>query len=395
MHKKVYLDAAATTYLKSEVLQEMLPMFDTNYGNSSSLHKIGRDAVAVVDEARDKIAKAIGSDDGEIYFTSGGTEANNWAIRGLAYANKHKGNHIITTKIEHPSVLESFRALEREGFEVTYLDVDNTGLIKFADLLRYLKEGTILVSIMIANNEVGTIQHLNAISKTVKEKGAIFHTDAVQAMGAIKINVDDLGIDAMTISAHKLYGPKGIGALFLRKGVKIDSLLKGGSQEKGKRAGTVNTPAVAGFGKAVELAVRDMDVNSKKLINLKNYFYNQVILKIDDVHFNGHKTQNVPHIINLSFEGIEGESILALLDMRGVSVSTGSACSSASLQKSHVLGAMGVDVLVAQGAVRFSFPISITKSDLDYVVDQLAEVVEKLREISPIKNKNKSKKRKK
>ena len=385
MERKVYLDSASTTYVNSEVLHEMLPMFNSNFGNSSSLHAFGRHAMEKVDNARITIAKSINAKPSEIYFTSGGTEANNWAIRGLAYANRSKGNHIITSKIEHHSVLDECKQLEKEGFRVTYLDVDETGLVKLADLMHYLCDDTILVSIMAANNEVGTIQHLKALSLTCKEKeGVIFHTDCVQAFSHIMIDVEELGIDALTISAHKIYGPKGIGALYVKKGIKIDNLIMGGNQEKNKRGGTLNVPAIVGFGKAVELATRDMHAVNTKLKMLRDYLQNEIQTKIPGVKYNGHIAQRLPHILNVSFECIEGESILMMLDMEGICVSTGSACTSGSLEPSYVLEAMGVSQEISNGTIRFSISKATTKEDIDYTVEKLIKIVEKLRAISPL-----------
>lgn len=394
MKRKVYCDAAATTYVGAEALMEMMPIFDTVYGNANSLHTYGRDAAAVLDKARDRVASAINAKANEIYFTSGGTEANNWAIKGLAYANSEKGNHIITSAIEHPSILQSCKELEKEGFKVTYLPVDNCGFVSLSKLLHYLDNDTILVSIMAANNEVGTIQHLNAIARTVKERGILFHTDAVQATGSIALNMKDIVVDAMTISSHKLYGPKGIGALYVKKGTKIKSLITGGSQEYSKRAGTVNVPAAVGFGKAIEVAVRDMRPNSEKLRQVRDYFVKKLTSKIDNVYLNGHNVQRLPHVTNLSFEYIEGESIMLMLDLEGVAVSTGSACSAGDLTQSHVLRAMGVTPELANGAIRFSFTRSISKEDVDYIVEKLEVIVERLRAISPLTKKTKKKKKK-
>jgi len=385
MERKVYLDSASTTYVNSEVLHEMLPMFNSNFGNSSSLHFYGRHANEKVDHARIAIAKAINAKPSEIYFTSGGTEANNWAIRGLAYANRSKGNHIITSKIEHHSVLDECKQLEKEGFRVTYLDVDETGMVKLADLMHYLCDDTILVSIMAANNEVGTIQHLKALALTCKEKeGVVFHTDCVQAFSHIAINVEELQIDALTISAHKIYGPKGVGALYVKKGVKIDNFIIGGNQERSKRGGTLNVPAIVGFGKAVELATRDMHAVNTKLKMLRDYLQNEIQTKIPGVKFNGHSFQRLPHILNMSFECIEGESILMMLDMEGIYVSTGSACTSGSLEPSYVLEAMGISQEISNGTIRFSISKATTKEDIDYTVEKLIKIVEKLRAISPL-----------
>ena len=387
MEKRIYLDNAATTYVSSEVLNEMLPCFNTIYGNSSSLHSFGRDAMAIVDRAKDRIAKAINAEkSNEIYFTSGGTEANNWAIKGIAYANRDKGNHIITSAIEHDSIIESCNALRREGFRVTFLPVDENGLVNIADLMHFIDKETILISIMAVNNEIGTIQNVKAIAKTAHENGIIFHTDAVQGIGALKFDVQDMEIDLMSMSAHKIYGPKGIGALYIRNGIKIEDLIDGGNQERGKRGGTTNVPAIAGFGKAVEIANRDLVVNQQKLRAIRNYFLEQVFEKIPNVKLNGHPLQKIQGTVNLSFDFIEGESLLMLLDMNGIAVSTGSACTSGSLEPSHVLKALGLSNELAQGSIRFSFGKAITKKEVDYVVEKLVESVEKLRNISPIKD---------
>ena len=393
MERRVYLDNAATTYVSGEVLNEMLPCFNAVFGNSSSLHSFGREAQSIVDRARDRIAKAINAEkSNEIYFTGSGSEANNWAIKGLARANKSKGNHIIVSAIEHDSIIESCKELEQEGFEITYLSVDQTGIVSLAELLHYIRPETILISVMSVNNEVGTIQNIKAFAKTAHENGIIFHTDAVQAIGALKMDVQDMEIDAMTMSAHKIYGPKGVGALYLKNGIRIESLISGGNQERGKRGGTVNVPAVAGFGKAIEIAVRDLSVNQQKLKAIRTYFLEKIEEKIPYIYLNGHPQQKIQSIVNISFELIEGESILMLLDLEGVAVSTGSACTSGSLEPSHVLKAMGVSNELAQGSIRFSFGKSITKSDVDYVVEKLVGVVEKLRSISPLTKAGRGKK---
>ncbi len=386
MERKVYLDSASTTYVNSEVLQEMLPMFNSNFGNSNSLHFMGREAINKVDEARIKVAKAINCKANEIYFTSGGTEANNWAIKGLAYANKDKGNHIITSKIEHHSVLDACKELENEGFVVTYLNVDETGMVKLNELMENLTDNTILVSIMSANNEVGTIQYLKAIAQTCKEKeNVVFHTDAVQAFSHMKLDVNEIGIDSLTISSHKIYGPKGAGALYVKKGVKINSLIVGGNQERGKRGGTLNTPCIVGFGKAVELITRDMHSINTKLKTLRDYLQNEIQTKISNVHFNGHLHQRLPNILSLSFEGVDNESLLTMLDMEGICVGLGSACTSGVVEPSFVLKAMGLSTELSKGTIRFSLSKANSKEDIDYVVNKLITIVERLREISPIK----------
>lgn len=385
MEKKIYLDNAATTFVSGEVLNEMMPCFNALYGNSSSLHSFGRDANAIVDRARDRVMHAIGAKSPtEIYFTSGGTEADNWAIIGLARAYANKGKHIIVSQIEHHAILDACAELEKEGFEVSYAKCDKHGIVSVADILHHIRPDTTLISVMAVNNEVGTIQNLLAISKTAHERGIIFHTDAVQAIGNFKINVQDLEIDAMSMSAHKIHGPKGCGALYLKSGVRIENLISGGNQERGKRGGTTNVPAIAGFGKAIEIAVRDMVIHQKKIKSIREYFLAKVQERIPYVHLNGHPYQKVQGIVNLSFEMIEGESILMLLDLDGIAVSTGSACTSNSLEPSHVLRAMGIEDEIAQGSIRFSFGKNNSKADIDYVVDKLAAAVEKLRSISPL-----------
>ena len=386
--RKVYLDNAATTYVSNEVLTEMLPVFNTTYGNANSLHGFGREAMALLDAARDKVAAAIGADRSEIYFTSGGTEANNWALKGLAVANAKKGNCIITSKIEHHSVIETCKNLEEMGFKVIYLDVDKNGLVSIPDLLHYIDDKTILVSIMAANNEIGTVQNLQTIAKIAHEKGVIFHTDAVQAIGAVSIDVKVMGLDAMSLSGHKIYGPKGIGALYVKKGTKIDPIIFGGSQEKGKRGGTSNVAGAVGLGKAIEIAVRDLSVNSQKLKTMREYFVKKVNENIEDISINGNTVQRLPGIVNISFHFIEGESLMLLLDIDGIAVSTGSACSSGTLEQSHVLAAIGTPPECAQGSIRFSFGKSTTREEVDYVVESLKKNVKKLREMSPLNRKS-------
>ena len=385
MIKKVYLDNASTTFVSSEVLAEMLPCFNSIYGNSNSVHSFGREANAIVDRARDRIASAINANkSNEIYFTSGGTEADNWAIRGIAHAYSNKGKHIITSAIEHHAVLDSCKKLEEEGYEVTYLPVDRNGLVSMVELLHSIRKDTTLISIIAVNNEVGTIQNIKAIAKIAHDYGIIFHTDAVQAIGNVKIDVQDMEIDALTISAHKIYGPKGIGCLYLKNGIRIEPLIVGGSQEREKRGGTVNVPLVAGFGKACEVAVRDMLINQQKLRNIREYFVRNLNEKIEYITINGNTQQKINGILNVSFDMVDNESLLMLLDMDGVAVSIASACTSGSNEQSHVLKAMGLENSVVQSSLRISFGKNISRSDVDYAVDVISKAVAKLRSISAL-----------
>lgn len=387
--RKVYLDSSATTYVNREVLAEMMPVFNSIFGNPSSVHSFGRDAQNLLDIAREKVAKGINAEANEIYFTSGGTEANNWAILGLARANKHKGKHIITSKIEHESVLEACKQLEKEGFEITYIGCDETGIVSLSQLMGAIRRDTILVSIMVANNEVGTIQNLNAIARTVKEDNIIFHCDAVQALGAINLDVKTIPIDAMTITSHKIYGPKGIGALYVKNGVDINNLISGGKQEGGKRGGTVSVANAVGFGKAVELATRDVTVTAHKIKNIRDYFVKNVMEKIENVTLNGHQYQRTCSIANLCFECVDNESLHLMLDMEGVACSIGSACSAGTTIPSYVLKAMGKSPEEIKSSIRFSFGKNITKDDCDYVIEKLTSIVKRLREISPLRKSSK------
>lgn len=385
---RIYLDNASTTMLKGEVLNEMMPYFIENYGNANNLHSFGREAASAVDNARDIIAKAINAKSSELIFTSGGAESNNLAIKGVARANKAKGKHIIVSSIEHSSILDSCKELEKEGFEITYLPVDETGLVLMPELIHAIRRDTILVSIMAINNEVGTIQNIKTIGKIVKDyKNTLFHCDAVQALSVLKIDVVDMNIDLLSISAHKLYGPKGIGALYIKKGTVLQKLIDGGEQEFNKRAGTQNVPAIVGFAKAVELTIRDLNVTNKKIKELSNYFVKKLEYEIKDVKINGNIKQKTAAIVNASFNYVDGESILVLLDLEGISVSTGSACTAGSVKKSHVLKAMGKTDEEIASSVRFSFGINNTKEEVDIVIRKLTNIVEDLREKSPLYNK--------
>jgi len=384
MNKRVYFDYSATTPMKKEVLEEMLPYFNTEFGNPSSIHSFGRQGKSVLDSSRDKIAKTLNSRSDEIFFTGGGSESDNWAIKGVAFANKNKGNHIITTKVEHHAVLHTCEYLEKEGFEVTYLDVDQYGLVDVDDIKNAIKDNTILITIMYANNEIGTIQPIKEIIQVAKEKGIIFHSDAVQAYGNEIIDVNDLGIDLMSISAHKVYGPKGVGALYIKKGTKIHQLIHGGAQEKRRRAGTENIPGIVGFGKAAEMAYENIEDHINKLINLRDKLINDLMEKIPYTQLNGHPTKRLPGNVNISFEFIEGESLLLSLDMVGIAASSGSACTSGSLDPSHVLMSIGLSHEIAHGSLRLSIGDFTTEEDVDYVIEKLPPIVDRLRQMSPL-----------
>lgn len=384
MEKIRYFDHAATTATKEEVLKEMLPYFTLNYGNASSIYSIGRKSKKAVEEARHKVARAIGAEAKEIYFTSCGSESDNLAIKGVAFANKEKGNHIITTKIEHPAVLHTCQHLEREGFKVTYLNVDSEGLINLNELEEAITPQTILISIMFANNEIGTIQPIKEIGAIAKKNNIYFHTDAVQAVGNVRINVNELNIDLLSMSAHKFYGPKGMGALYVRNGVKFEKIQDGGHQERNMRAGTENVAGIVGLGKAIELAYENFDDYNKKLTDLRDYYFSQVEEKIPDIKINGHRTKRLPGNANISFKFIEGESLLLYLDARGICASSGSACTSGSLDPSHVLLAIGLPHEIAHGSLRVTFGDDNEKGDVDFLVEALVEIVEKLRKMSPL-----------
>lgn len=383
-NRAIYMDHAATTYTKKEVLEEMLPFFTENFGNPSSIHKFGRDVRKYVDNAREKVAKALGADPSEIYFTAGGSESDNWAVKGAAYANKSKGNHIITTKIEHHALLHTCEYLEKEGFEVTYLPVDEYGLVSVEDVKNAITDKTILISIMYANNEIGTIQPIAEIGKLAKEKGIYFHTDAVQAVGSVRIDVKEQNIDMLSLSAHKFYGPKGIGALYVRKGVKLINFVHGGAQERGRRAGTENVPAIIGLGKAIELATNNLEEQSKRIMALRDKLISNVMEKIPYTKLNGHPVKRLPGNANFSFQYIEGESLLLNLDMKGIAGSSGSACTSGSLDPSHVLLAIGLSHEIAHGSLRLSLGAVNTEEDIDYVLEVLPEIVDRLRQMSPL-----------
>ncbi len=390
MDRKIYLDHNATTPVHPEVLEAMLPFYKEGFGNASSIHSFGREAKVALEESREKVAKLLNTDPLEIYFTSGGTESDNLAVKGIAWANRKKGNHIITSKIEHHAILESCKYLERQGFEVTYLPVDKYGLVDPDELKKNIRKETILVSIMHANNEVGTIEPIPELSKIAKENGVYFHTDAVQSTGKIKIDVNNLGVDLLSLSAHKFYGPKGVGAIYITRGVRLTPLAHGGHHEKARRAGTENVPGIVGLAKALEIANRDMEKEDNRLKNLSERFFERITEKIPDVYLNGHPELRIPNTLNLSFKGVEGESIILSLDLKGIAVASGSACTSGTLEPSHVLSAMGVPPDLAQSSLRFSFGRSNTIDDIDYVVEVLPEIVSRLRAMSPIYQKEKA-----
>jgi cysteine desulfurase len=384
MKKPIYMDYAATTYVKPEVLEEMLPYFTEHFGNPSSIYSLSRETRKAIDTARDRVAKAVNADTNEIYFTGGGSEADNWALKGVAFANVNKGNHIITTKIEHHAILHACEYLEKHGFEVTYLPVDQYGFIKVEDLEAAITDRTILVSIMFANNEIGTIQPIKEIGKLCREKKVLFHTDAVQAVGNLEINVKEMNIDLLSMAAHKIYGPKGTGALYIRKGVKLDNLVHGGGQERARRAGTENVAGIVGFGKAIELAVTNMEEHTKRLVALRNRLI-EGLLKVPYSRLNGPASENrLSGNANICFRFIEGEAILLLLDHMGICASSGSACTSGSLDPSHVLLAIGLPHEIAHGSLRLSLGDGNTEEEVDYVIETVEKVVKRLRDMSPL-----------
>jgi len=382
--ERVYLDYAATTPTDSRVLEVMLPYFTDYFGNPSSLHSFGRETKQAVEMAREKIATFVGAKPEEIIFTSGGTESDNTALIGVAQAKRNKGTHIITTAIEHHAVLETCRFLEKIGFRLTYLNVDKHGLVDPSDVEKAIKSDTILISIMHANNEIGTIQPIAAIGQIAREKGVTFHTDAVQTFGHIPINVDDLKVDLLSASAHKLYGPKGVGILYARKGTNFIPFMHGGDQERGRRASTLNVPSIVGFGKATELASQEMETETNKLIPLREKLINAIIKGIEDSYLNGDATQRLPNNVNVSIAYVEGESMILNLDMEGIACSTGSACTSSSLEPSHVLMAIGLSPELAHGSLRFSLGKYSTAQDIDRVLEVLPAIVSKLRAMSPL-----------
>ena len=382
--KKIFLDHAATTPTDPRVVEAMLPYFSDSFGNPSSIHSLGLDARTAVAEAREKVASLIGAASDEIVFTSGGTEADNLAIKGVAQANAQKGKHIVATRIEHHAVEESCRYLEKQGFKVTLVGVDQDGLVDPGDVEKAITPETILISVMHANNEVGTIEPIAEISNVARKKGVYLHTDAVQTVGHIPAKVDELGVDLLSVSAHKLYGPKGIGVLYVRKGTRIVSFLHGGGQERGLRASTENVPAIVGLGKAAEIAQAEMDAEAKHVTRLRNRLIKGLLERIPQVRLNGHPTKRLPNNVNVSIASVEGESLAVSLDLEGIAVSTGSACSSEAMEPSHVLMAMGVPVELARGSVRFSLGRENTDAEIDRVLEAFPRIVSRLRAMSPL-----------
>ena len=384
MERLIYLDNAATTKTAPEVVEAMLPYFTEHYGNPSSVYGFAAANKEVVVSQREVIAGALGAAPNEIYFTAGGSESDNWALVATAEAFGARGKHIITSKIEHHAILHTCEYLEKRGFEITYLDVDENGIVDLAQLRQAIREDTILISVMYANNEIGTIQPIQEIGAIAREHGILFHTDAVQAFGQIPIDVDACHIDMLSASGHKLNGPKGIGFLYIRKGVKIRSFIHGGAQERRRRAGTENVPGIVGFGKAVERAVSTMEERTAKEIELRDYLIQRIETEIPFCRLNGDRQKRLPNNVNFSFQFIEGESLLIMLDMKGICASSGSACTSGSLDPSHVLLAIGLPHEIAHGSLRMTLNEEITKEDLDYVVDSLKEIIQNLRNMSPL-----------
>ena len=384
MKKVIYLDNAATTKVNEEVLKEMLPYFTEVYSNPSAVYSFAAEGKKAVMEARNQVASVIGAKPEEIYFTGGGSESDNWALKATAEAYAEKGRHIITTQIEHHAILHTCEYLEKKGFEITYLDVDSEGKISLEELEKAIRPDTILVSVMTANNEIGTVEPIAGIGRIAHEKGTLFHTDAVQAYGHIPINVDDMNIDMLSASGHKFNGPKGIGVMYIRKGIKIRSFIHGGAQERGRRAGTSNVPGIVGIGKAAALANETMNARTEKEVKLRDYLISRIENEIPYAKLNGHRTDRLPNNVNFCFRFIEGESLLILLDQQGICASSGSACTSGSLDPSHVLLAIGLPHEIAHGSLRLTLSDETTKEEIDFVVDELKKIVERLRSMSPL-----------
>ena len=384
MKKLIYLDNAATTKTSEEVVAAMLPYFTEYYGNPSSVYEFASESKKAVSNARRTIAETLGAQENEIYFTAGGSEADNWALKATAEAYQSKGKHIITTKIEHHAILHTAEYLEKRGFEITYIGVDENGVVKVDELEKAIRPDTILISVMFANNEIGTIQPIKEIGEIAKKHGVLFHTDAVQAYGQLPINVDELHIDMLSSSGHKLNGPKGIGFLYIRKGVKIRSFVHGGAQERKRRAGTENVPGIVGYGKAAEIAEKTMKERTAKEIELRDHLIDRVLAEVPYTRLNGHRTNRLPNNANFSFQFVEGESLLILLDNNGICASSGSACTSGSLDPSHVLLAIGLPHEIAHGSLRLTLSAETTMEDIDFVVDCIKQIIERLRSMSPL-----------
>ena len=384
MKKLIYLDNAATTKTSEEVVAAMLPYFTEYYGNPSSVYEFASESKKAVSNARRTIAETLGAQENEIYFTAGGSEADNWALKATAEAYQSKGKHIITTKIEHHAILHTAEYLEKRGFEITYIGVDENGVVKVDELEKAIRPDTILISVMFANNEIGTIQPIKEIGEIAKKHGVLFHTDAVQAYGQLPINVDELHIDMLSSSGHKLNGPKGLGFLYIRKGVKIRSFVHGGAQERKRRAGTENVPGIVGYGKAAEIAAKTMKERTAKEIELRDHLIDRVLAEVPYTRLNGHRTNRLPNNANFSFQFVEGESLLILLDNNGICGSSGSACTSGSLDPSHVLLAIGLPHEIAHGSLRLTLSAETTMEDIDFVVDCIKQIIERLRSMSPL-----------
>jgi len=387
MNKIIYMDNAATTKVHPNVLKAMLPYLKQNYGNPSSIYALGQESRKAIETARRQVAKALRANSNEIFFTSGGSESDNWAIKGIAFANQDRGKHIITTNIEHHAVLHTCKYLEKYGFEITYLPVKSNGIIDIKDLKKAIRKDTILVSVMYANNEIGTVQPIEEIGKITKEKGIYFHTDAVQAIGNIPIDVKKSNIDLLSISGHKFNAPKGVGALYIRKGTKILNMIHGGGQEKNMRAGTENVASIVGMGKAIDLATENIEKKNRYIKELREYLIDNILKNIPDTILNGDREKRLAGNINLCFKYIEGESILLMLDSLGICASSGSACTSGSLEPSHVLLALGLPHEIAHGSLRLTLSKENTQEEIDYVLSVLPDIVKKLRSMSPLINK--------
>ncbi|MCG2677086.1 cysteine desulfurase NifS [bacterium] len=382
--RRIYLDHAATTPTDPRVVKAMLPYFTKSFGNPSSIHSFGQEGKRAIEEVRDRVANLIGAKSEEIVFTSGGTEADNFALKGVAFANEKKGNHIITTAIEHPAVIEACKFLEKRGFKVTYLPVDRDGLVNPEDVKKAITDKTILISVMHANNEIGTIEPIAEIGKIAQEREIYFHTDAVQTTGHLPIDVDKLNVDLLSMSSHKFYGPKGAGALYIRKGTRVISFIHGGEQERRRRASTENVPGIVGFGRAVEIAKEEMDEEGKRLASLRNRLIKGILERIEEVRLNGHPEKRLPNNVNVSVEFVEGESMLLNLDLAGIAVSTGSACSSSTLEPSHVLLAIGLSPVIAHGSLRLTLGRGTEEEDIDQVLEVLPKIIQRLRAMSPL-----------